>query len=167
VTPSVAYVSNAFSLSDSRCLRLAQVTVLTEKEAKYRLRPYQKPDLIPARTNNSTLQKLAVESSRPVVEKAPPRTSAAPRSLSANQLALERMRQQTPPPPSTAKVASPGCSGGPSHQNPPTLAKARATVIPRPPVVPVPPSPSMQPRHEALTQKRSGGIIAWLSNLFK
>ncbi|QYG08707.1 serine/threonine protein kinase [Janthinobacterium sp. PAMC25594] len=162
-----AFRKGAYDHMTIAAATLAQVTVLTEKEAKYRLTPYQKPDLIPARTNNSTLQKLAVESSKPVVEKAPPRTSAAPRSLSANQLALERMRQQTPPPPSRGKVASPVYSGGPSHQNPPTPAKARATVIPRPPVVPVPPSPSMQPRHEALTQKRSGGIIAWLSNLFK
>lgn len=132
---------------------VSQISHLTEQEANYRLTPGRVSVSVPASaaaTNNvaalSMLQSTRSASSSPNH----PTTAVLPApSLSPNQAALQRMRQQAPSPVASTNSAQP----------------------PRIPLPPVnrstfqPPQPTAQARQSSNTPQPSG-FVAWLKSLF-
>lgn len=145
---------------------VTQITTLTEQEAKYRLMPVTAPPLALVRpkplSNSDALQALmgnaSQDSSRARARppsQGPAVKSVAAKPLSANQLALERMRQQASKPQApvlqTNQVPTTVRTGpSPAVQ---TSAKNAA-------------SSSAQVRHEAMKKGAEKGLFAWLKNLF-
>jgi predicted Ser/Thr protein kinase len=146
---------------------VTQITALTEQEARYRLAPATAPASQPVapsmRSNSDALQMLKAEAPKggggPGTT-IPRQPSAAkpvppPATLSPNQLALQRMRQQAAPPPAQA-----------SQRPQATVPTSRVSPNPTIRAVPQSVSSSLQARHEALKQERKQGFFGWLKDLF-
>jgi len=143
---------------------VTQIITLTEQEAKYRLAPV--PASVAAmagsNSNSEALQMLMAKSStagstgRPAVAPASNAAKPAPtqQTLSANQMALQRLRQQS--------AAQPAQPITPSRvASPTTQAKTGPVQLSSPGA-----NSSMEARHDALKNQNKPGILDWLRRLF-
>lgn len=131
---------------------VSQISHLTEQEAKYRLTPGRAPSNAPTTTatpNNATALSMlqSTRSSSSPARPVPPATPAP--TLSPNQAALQRMRQQAAPP--AASTTSTQSSrniqvptGRPLGQRPPTI----------------------QAKFSQPGAQKKTGFFAWLIDLF-
>jgi len=132
---------------------VSQISHLTEQEAKYRLTPGRGPANVPVTTttpDNATALSM-LQSTRSSSSPARPMPTPAPQAptLSPNQAALQRMRQQAAPPgtPTASTQSSRHAqvsTGGPTGQRPPTIQAKYA---------------------QSGTQKKTG-FFAWLIDIF-
>lgn len=127
---------------------VSQVSSLTEQEARYRLTPTRTRNTAPSSaqttTNAATLAALkSTHSTRPVTQ---PTTATPAPTISLNQAALQRMRQQSAASTTTSSQSNVQLTGQSNNHLGQKMSAAS------------------QPRQQ--TAKKKSGLIGWLVDLF-